>query len=444
MAIVDTAAPASLDAERYILGTFFRDNGLFVVHGHEVHPEDFYLEKHRHLYEAIRAVSERGEPLDEVMVSEELMRHERLEAVGGPAYMQELVDTVGTTAGLPHHIRVLRDKSKLRQMIHAATEIASGGYESDINIEEFLDDAEKKIFEVVTTGARKALRPIGDVLHDTIETIQAQQRQGGTISGLATGFDRFDELTLGLQKSDLLILAARPAMGKTALALTMAANIAINEKKGVALFSLEMGADQLALRMLASQAHVDLSNMRSGQLGMDDFRKLTEAMGKMSDAKLYIDDTPAISLPELRGRARRLVLEGNCDLVIVDYLQLMGTNSKISSREQQIAELSRGLKALAKELHIPVIALSQLNRSLEARQDKRPILSDLRESGAIEQDADLILFVYRDEYYHPDSEDKGVAEVIIGKQRNGPTGTCRLAFVGRYTKFGNLTPASEF
>jgi len=444
MANGSTSSPTSLDAERFVLGSFFRDPSLLTLHGHELNPADFYAEKHQHLLAAMKAVSERGEPLDEVMVSEELSKYAQLESVGGPAYIQELLDTVGTTAGLSHHMKVVKDKSKLRQMIHAATEIASDGYASDIDVVHFLDEAEKKIFEVVTSGARSTVRSVGEVLHEAIETIQANHRDGGEISGLATGFDRLDELTLGLQRSDLIILAARPAMGKTALAMSMATNIAMNSGKSVAVFSLEMSADQLAMRMLSSEAHVDLKSIRSGRLSMDDFRKLTAAMGQLSEAKLFIDDTPALSLPEIWGRARRLALDGKCDLVIVDYLQLMGTSARISSREQQISELSRGLKGLAKELQIPVIALSQLNRSLESRQDKRPILSDLRESGAIEQDADVILFVYRDEYYQPDTDDKGVAEVIIGKQRNGPTGTSRLAFVGRYTKFGNLSANAEF
>jgi replicative DNA helicase len=268
--------------------------------------------------------------------------------------------------------------------------------------------------------------------------LQNQLRDGSEISGISTGLTELDKITLGFQNTDLLILAARPGMGKTSLALSIAAHVAVNEGKCAAIFSLEMGAEQLAMRLMAMEAHINLKDLRGGRPKESEFRRVADAMARLSEAPLYIDDTPAISLTELRARARRLKLQGRCDMLIIDYLQLMSAPARISSREQQISEISRGLKALAKELKIPVVALSQLNRSLESRPNKRPMLSDLRESGAIEQDADVIMFVYRDEYYHPDSEDKGVSEIIVGKQRNGPTGVAKVSFIAQYTKFANL------
>jgi replicative DNA helicase len=329
-------------------------------------------------------------------------------------------------------------------MIMAATEVATAGYAPDLDLMTFMDDAEQKVFAVLTGGRKKDIRPIKDVLVDTMKLLQEQQEAGTGMSGIPSGFDQLDKITMGLQKTDLIIMAGRPGMGKTSFALSLALHTAVHEDRAVAVFSLEMGAEQLAMRLLSSEGHVNLKELRGGRPSMEDFRRLADAADRLSNSRIYIDDTPAVSLAEVRSRCRRLSLAGNLDLVVIDYLQLMSARSNTVSREQQISEISRGLKALAKELYIPVITLSQLNRSLESRQDKRPMLSDLRESGAIEQDADIIIFLYRDEYYHPDSEDKGVTEVIVGKQRNGPTDTARVAFIAQYAKFANLSPANEF
>ena len=436
--------PHNTDAERRVLGSFMKDPSLISTLGEDLDPEDFHFEPHRHLLEALKAVSERKETVDVVTVGEQLSKDRMLDAVGGPMWLGQLLQDTATTIGVEHHLQIVRQKSLLRRMITAATEVASKGYSPDVDITQYLDEAEKSIFGVLTGQKKREIRNIGEVLEETMELLQKQLAEGGQMAGIPTGFDSLDHLLNGLQKTDLMILAARPGMGKTSFALSIANNVALQTDKHVALFSLEMGAEQLVMRLLSSEAHVNLKELRGGRPSPDDFRKLVEAADRMSTAGIWIDDTPSISLAEVRARCRRLHLEGCLDVVIIDYLQLMSARSSTVSREQQISEISRGLKGLAKELKIPVMALSQLNRGLEQRQDKRPMLSDLRESGAIEQDADIIMFVYRDEYYHPDSEDRGVTEIIVGKQRNGPTGTARVAFIDKYAKFGNLTPAVEF
>ena len=444
MASPVSGAPANLDAERAVLGAFLKDPQLVNVHGDGLSAENFYHEPHRHVMAALTEVSGRGEAIDIVTVGEELHRMGRLEAIGGPPFLGDLIDGVATIVGLEHHLRIVRDKSMLRQMIAAATEIASEGYSHEIDLSEYLDTAEKKVFDVLTGGLKTPMKHIEEVLASTMELLQSQLERGESMAGISSGFDQLDSITMGLQRSDLIILAARPGMGKTSFALSMACHAALYEGAAVALFSLEMGSEQLAMRLMASEGHVNLKELRGGRPSMEDFRRLTDAMGRLSQSNIYIDDSPAVSLAEVRSRTRRLSLQGKCDLIVVDYLQLMRPSNGRVPREQQISEMSRGLKSLAKELNVPVICLSQLNRSLESRQDKRPMLSDLRESGAIEQDADVIMFVYRDEYYHPDSDDKGVTEIIVGKQRNGPTGTARVAFIGKYTKFANLSPAADF
>ena len=372
-------APANLDAERSVLGMFFKEPVLLTVHGDGLVPGDFYTERHQFVFEAMKAVVDRGEILDFVTVGEELARQKRLEGVGGPVFLEELSDDVGSTIGLEHHLKIVRDKSMLRRMISAATDIASKGYSPDLDLSVFMDDAEKRIFEVVTGGQRQPMRPIKDVMAETLQTLYQQQQAGGAVSGLPTGFDDLDRITLGMHRSDLMIIAARPGMGKTALAMSIATHAALNEGRTTAVFSLEMSAEQLALRMLSSEAHVNLKDLRGGKPSMEDFRRVTEAMARLSEARLYLDDTPAIPIHELRARVRRLALQGELGLVVIDYLQLMQSRSSNTPREQQISEISRGLKALAKEFHVPVIALSQLNRSAETRPDKRPMLSDLRE-----------------------------------------------------------------
>jgi len=438
------SSPQNIEAERRVLGAFLKEPSLIATHGEDLDEEDFHHEPHRHLIKALKAVHESRSHVDIVTVGEQLQKDKMLEALGGPLFLGQLQRDVGTTIGIDHHVKIVREKSLLRRMIQAATQVATQGYAPDIDLTQYLDDSEKSIFQVLTGQKKREIRNISEVLDETMELLQKQLAEGGQMAGIPTGFDTLDRLLNGLQKTDLMILAARPGMGKTSLALSIANNVALQAGKHVALFSLEMGAEQLVMRLLSSEAHVNLKELRGGRPSTDDFRRLVEAADRMSSTGLWIDDTPSISLAQVRARCRRLHLEGCLDVVIIDYLQLMGARSNTVSREQQISEISRGLKGLAKELKVPVMALSQLNRSLEQRQDKRPMLSDLRESGAIEQDADIIMFVYRDEYYHPDSEDKGVTEIIAGKQRNGPTGTARVAFIDKYAKFGNLTPAAEF
>ena len=414
------------------------------IHSDGMVAEDFYIEPHRHLFEALADVWARGTLVDLVTVGEELRKKGRLEAIGGPVFLANLLDEVATTAGVEYYVRIVKEKSQIRRMITAATEIATAGYAPDVEVADFMNDAESKVFSVLKGQDGNATRHMREVLVETMRLLREQAESGATMSGIPSGFDQLDKITMGLQRSDLIIVAARPGMGKTSFALSVASNVAIRSGKAVVLFSLEMGAEQLAMRLLSSEAHVNLKVLRGGRPHPDDFNAMVEAAGRLSEANIYLDDTPAIKLADIRARTRRLALRGQCDVIILDYLQLMGVRSGVP-REQQISEVSRGLKALAKELNVPVIALSQLNRALEKREDKRPMLSDLRESGAIEQDADIIMFVYRHEYYFPDAEDqRGVAEIIVGKQRNGPTDTARVAFIGQYTKFGNLAPVSDF
>ncbi len=441
---VPGSVPANLDAERWILGAVLKDPSQLSSLSDGLEPEDFFLEAHRHVWKAVTDLFGRALPIDVVSVGEELHRARMLEAIGGPLFLRDLMLEAGTTVGLSHHVDIVKQKSLVRRMISAATAIATEGYNPEVEVTQFLDDAEKKVFGVLTGGRRRDVRRIDEVLTATMELIQNQIAGGGKMTGIPTGFDQLDRLLNGLQRSDLLVLAARPAMGKTALAMSIALHATLNEGRSVVVFNLEMGAEQLVMRLLSSEAHVDLKEIRGGRPSMDDFRRLGEAAARLAEANLFLDDSPAVSLADVRARSRRLALEGKLDLILIDYLQLMKPRSPTLPREQQIAETSRGLKELAKELKVPIIALSQLSRAVEARTDKRPMLSDLRESGSIEQDADIIMFVYRDEYYNPDSADKGVAEIIVGKQRNGPTGVARVAFVDRYAKFGNLSAAAEF
>jgi replicative DNA helicase len=436
--------PANIEAERAVLGSFIKDPGLLAVHEDRLTPEDYFHEPHRHIYTAIQEVSASGTPITIITLGEALHRANLLEAVGGATYLGDLQAACATTAGLEHYIKIVHDKSLLRRMIAAATAIATKGYSHDVDLTQFLDDAEREVFSVSMGVKGSPVRHIEDVLAEAMENLHKQLERGEDMAGVSSGFDQLDKIMMGLQKSDLIILAARPGMGKTSFALCLAGHVGLYEKRRVAIFSLEMAADQLAMRLLAADAHVGLKEIRAGRPTMEDFRRLTDAMGRLSQAGIFIDDTPAITLAQIRSRCRKLALQGGLDLIVIDYLQLMRPSDIKLPREQQISEMSRGLKALAKELHVPVICLSQLNRGLESRQDKRPILSDLRESGAIEQDADVIIFVYRDDYYHPDSDDQGVAEIIVGKQRNGPTDTARVSWLGQYTKFANLTTSAEF
>jgi len=408
-------------------------------------PEDFYRESHRKVFRAIVELSDRSEPVDLITLSDFLKNRGDLEAVGGTAYLASLADFVPTAANITHYARIVREKSILRSLISTATEIATRGYEEQGNVDEFLDSAEKVIFDISEKKIKASFVAVGDMIKDTLKTVEKLYERKEMVTGVPTGYNDLDKLTAGLQPAELIIVAGRPGMGKTAFALNIAANAAFTGA-GVAVFSLEMAKEQLVLRMLCSEARVDSSKVRSGYLGERDFPQLAKAAGRLHEAPIYIDDTPAISVLELRAKARRLVRDRSkkIGLIIVDYLQLMRGMGTASNREQEISEISRSLKALAKELSVPVIALSQLNRRVEDRSDRRPMMSDLRESGAIEQDSDVIIFIYRDEVYNKSDESKkGLAEIIVAKQRNGPIDTVTLTFLNVYTRFENYTERDD-
>jgi replicative DNA helicase len=438
--------PQNLEAESSVLGGVLLENDAINQVLELLRPEDFYRESHRKVFRAMIELSDRAEPVDLITLSEFLKTRNELEAVGGTAYLASLADFVPTAANISYYARIVREKSILRSLISTATDIATRGYEEQGNVEEFLDAAEKVIFDISEKKIKASFIAVGDMIKDTLKTVEKLYERKEMVTGVPTGYEDLDKLTAGLQPADLIIVAGRPGMGKTAFALNIATNAAFTGV-GAAVFSLEMAKEQLVLRMLCSEARVNSSKVRSGYLGERDFPQLAKAAGKLHEAPIYIDDTPAISVLELRAKARRLLRDRSkkIGLIVVDYLQLMRGMGAASNREQEISEISRSLKALAKELNVPVIALSQLNRRVEDRGDRRPMMSDLRESGAIEQDADVIMFIYRDEVYNKsDDSKKGVAEVIVAKQRNGPIDTVNLTFLNEYTRFENYTEREEY
>jgi replicative DNA helicase len=432
--------PHSIDAERAVLGGILLDNAAMNTVLEMLGPDDFYSVGHQEMFKTMSELFARGEPLDTVTLRAGLVNRGKLAVAGGDEYLLSLTNTIPTVANIEAHARIVREKAVVRRLILACHETAARGYGDYGEIERFLDQAEKAIFDVAKERVRHPYEHIADVVVRTFEEIQTAAQRQERITGLTTGFDRIDMMTAGMHPGDLIIVAGRPGMGKTSFALNVGVNACAATRKGVAVFSLEMPKEQLVKRMLCSEARIDASRMRTGRLSRDDWSPLANAAGVLSELPLYIDDTPGLTLMELRAKARRLASELQLGLVIIDYLQLMRAGVKTDSREQEISEISRSLKGLAKEMGIPVMALSQLNRSVETRgtKDKRPQLADLRESGAIEQDADTILFVYRDEYYNKESMDRGIAEIIIAKQRSGPTGTARVAFFNAYTRFDNL------
>jgi len=436
--------PQSLDAEESVLGGILLDNTALDRVAELLRVEDFYREAHRKVFRAMLALAERSEPCDLITLAEVLRSRGELADLGGSAYLAELADRVPTAANVGNYAKIVREKSILRNLISTATSIATRGYESAGDVKELLDRAESEILSLSDQEVKPAFVRIDALLNQTFRDIDRLVEQKSAVTGVTTGFADLDKMTAGLQPSDLVIIAARPSMGKTAFCLNIAENAALRGEAGVAVFSLEMSKEQLALRLLCSEARVDLSRVRVGQLTDREFRELAQAAARLSYAPIYIDDTPALSVLELRAKARRLWRDptAKLKLVIVDYLQLMRADGR-DSREQEISEISRSLKALAKELHVPVIALSQLNRQVENRSPPKPRLSDLRESGAIEQDADVIAFIYREEAYDPDTDKKGVAEIIIAKQRNGPIGSVELTFLREYTRFENREIAPE-
>ena len=439
--------PQSIDAEQSVLGGLLLDNQRWEAIADRITADDFYRREHRLIFNAIAALSEESSPADVITVSEHLEQTGELEAAGGLAYLGSLANNTPSAANVPAYADIVRERSVLRQLLGAARDISDTAYNPDgRSAGEVLDIAEKRIFDISEQRARgrSGVQHIASILTKTVDRIDELYRAQGSITGVATGFTDLDDKTSGLQPSDLIIVAGRPSMGKTTLAINMAENAAVGRKVPVAIFSMEMPGTQLATRMMASLGRINSHRLRTGKLDDEDWPRLTSAMTLLSEAPIFIDDTPALTPMELRARARRIKREHGLGLIVIDYLQLMQSTAVGENRATEISEITRSLKGLAKELNVPVIALSQLNRSLEQRTDKRPVMSDLRESGAIEQDADVILFIYRDEVYNEDSPHKGTAEVIIGKQRNGPIGKTVLTFLGEYTKFENYVSGGNF
>ncbi|TPW13894.1 MAG: replicative DNA helicase, partial [Halothiobacillaceae bacterium] len=407
--------------------------------------DDFYRKDHRLVFQAITELAKESIPFDVITLSEMLNKRDQLEQAGGLPFLGGLVKNTPTAANIKAYAKIVREYSVMRQLIHVGTQISDSAFHATgRSSEELVDNAERLVFEIADKGARgrQGFATITELLTKAVDRIETLFNQDNPITGVSTGFIDFDNMTSGLQSSDLIIIAARPSMGKTTFAVNIGENAAIKHGLSVAIFSMEMPGEQLAMRMMSSLGRIDQHRLRTGKLSNDDWPRITSAVGLLNEAKIFIDDTPALSPTELRARCRRLKREHGLDLVIIDYLQLMQVPGIKENRTGEISEISRSLKALAKELHVPVIALSQLNRSLEQRPNKRPIMSDLRESGAIEQDADVITFIYRDEVYNEDSPDKGTAEIIIGKQRNGPIGHLRLTFLGQFTRFENFAQES--
>ena len=439
-ALAHRLPPQNLETEQCVLGSILLRPGALVRALEELTADDFYSEAHKSIFKAMTTLFEKNEPQDLITVTSILKNENKLENVGGPSYLATLTDIVPVTANISYYAKIVREKSILRQLINTANEIAVRCYEEQDDVDGLMDDVEQTIFEISRSKNKQGFSPIKEIVTLAFNTVERLFERKELITGVPTGFNKFDNITSGLQRSDLIIIAGRPSMGKTALAMNIIQNCSILNKIPAAIFSLEMSKEQLGMRMLCSVSRVDSHSLRTGYLRDQDWPKLARALGILSETKIFIDDTPAITVLEMRAKARRLKTEHDIGLVVVDYMQLMKGRSSAERREQEISEISRSLKAMAKELNIPVIALSQLNRSVENRPNKRPQLSDLRESGAIEQDADLIVFIYRDEVYNKseDNPKRGIAEIIVGKQRNGPTGHFELAFMDRFTTFENL------
>lgn len=431
--------PHDLEAEQAVIGSMLTDRDAVISAIEVLKQDDFYREDNRAIYEAILNLYNRAEPIDIITVKSELETMGKFEQVGGLEYLAELPEKVPTTANAIKYIKIVEEKAVLRNLIKTANEIIELGYDPTEEVEDIMEGAEKKIFNIMQNKNQKSYTPIKDVLVDSFTQLEELYNRKQHITGVPSGFTELDYKTAGFHGSELILIAARPAMGKSAFVLNIATNAAVKANVPVVIFSLEMSKEQMVNRILCSEAMVDSNKVRTGKLEEDDWTKLAGAIGPLSDAEIYIDDTPGISVMEIRAKCRKLKMEKNIGMVIIDYLQLVqGSNKRNGSREQEISEISRSLKILAKELGVPVIALSQLSRAVEQRPDHRPMLSDLRESGAIEQDADIVMFLYRDDYYNQDSEKKDIAEVILAKHRGGSTGTVELLWLGSYTKFVNL------
>ena len=437
--------PQNLEAEQAVLGSILLKDKVFPFVIEILKPTDFYREAHKVIYESLLTLFEKNEPLDILTITNSLKDINKLDMVGGISYLATLTSIVPVTANIASYAKIIRQKSILRRLITVNTDIAQRCFEEQGDIDTLIDDAEQAIFEIAGRKSNQQFVPVKDIVPETIKTVEQLFQRKELITGIATGFKEIDRMTAGLQKSDLIIIAARPSMGKTSFVLNIAQHASIIEKSGVAIFSLEMSKEQLVMRLLSSIGKIDSQRIRTGRLHNDDWTKLSRAVGMLTEAPIYIDDTPAITVLEMRSKIRRLAAHNPIGLVVVDYLQLMRGRTNSENRNQEISDISRSLKALAKEYNIPVVALSQLNRSLESRTDKRPMMADLRESGAIEQDADVIAFIYRDEVYNKseDNPEKGLAEIILGKQRNGPTGVAKLTFVKEFTKFEDFSTIDD-
>lgn len=447
--MMERVPPHNHEAEQSVIGAIFLEPQALITASEILMPDDFYRTAHQKIFQTMIRLSDQGKAIDVVTVTEELSAKKELEDVGGLSYLSELANAVPTAANIAHYAKIVEEKALLRRLIRTATKIVEDGYTREDEVEVLLSEAEKKMMEVAHRKNAGDFKHIKDVLVQTYDNIEQLQFREGDVTGIPTGFRDLDRITAGFQRNDLIIVAARPSVGKTAFALNIAQSVAVKARENVAIFSLEMGADQLVMRMLCAEGNIDAQVLRTGALQEEDWRKLTIAMGSLSNAGIFIDDTPGVRVNEVRAKCRRLAQEHGLGMILIDYLQLIqGSGKPGENRQQEVSEISRSLKGLARELKVPVIALSQLSRGVEQRQDKRPMMSDLRESGSIEQDADIVAFLYRDDYYDKESESKNQIEIILAKQRNGPTGTVTLAFKKEYNKFldidwSQVNPPSE-
>jgi len=435
--------PHNLEAERSVLGAILINNDAFNVAAEFVDSGDFFRDAHRRVFNTMVDLNERGQAIDLVTLKDELARSGDLDDAGGPAYIAALVDGVPRSTNVEHYARIVKERATLRNLIQSANRILGMAYRAEEDAETLLDQAEQEIFSIAEGHIHTGFVPLGDLVQGSFTAIEQLQEHKGLVTGVPSGFVDIDNLTSGFHPAELVIIAARPSMGKTSFVLNVAQHVGIKTNRSVGLFSLEMSKEQLFMRMLTAEAEVDSHRFRGGFLSERDYGRLSTALGRLADAKVFIDDSAGLGVLEMGAKARRLKAEHGLDLLVIDYLQLMQGRGRFENRTQELASISRALKALAKELDVPVLALSQLSRAPEARSDRRPQLSDLRESGALEQDADVVLFIFREEQYDPTPENENLAELIIGKQRNGPTGTVKLAFLKQHTRFANLSPAQE-
>jgi replicative DNA helicase len=435
--------PHNLEAERSVLGAIIVHNDAFNVAAELIDSKDFFRDAHRRVFDTMVGLNERGQAIDLVTLKDELVRSGRLEEVGGAAYIAALADGVPRSTNVEYYARIVKERATLRNLIGSANKIVGMAYRAEQDADTLLDQAEQEIFAIAEDRMHTGFVPLKDLVEDSFTTIEKLQGQKGLVTGVPSGFSDIDKLTSGFQPADLVIVAGRPSMGKTSFVLNIAQYVGLKTDRSVGFFSLEMSKEQLFIRILTAEAKIDAQRFRAGYLSEQDYGKISTVLGRLSEAKVFIDDSFGMGVLEMRAKSRRLKAEHGLDLLVVDYLQLMQGRGRFENRNQELAAISRSLKALAKELDVPVLALSQLSRAPESRSDRRPQLSDLRESGALEQDADMVMFIFREEHYNPTPENENLAELIIGKQRNGPTGTVKLAFIKQHTQFKNLSPVQE-